>query len=65
MARIDDLLAKGPALTAADVQEIQVELALMPLEESYSQEPWIWEAVGLIVNDPDYKGDARLPDSDT
>lgn len=61
MARIDDLLAKGPALTAADVREIEVELALMPLDEAHVQEPWVWEAAALIVNDPDYVGDAKLP----
>lgn len=61
MARIDDLLAKGPALTAADVREIEGEIAVLPVDQAHAQEPWIWEAVGLIVNDPDYMGDAKLP----
>lgn len=64
MARIDDLLAKGAAITAADVDEIETELALMPLDEAHEKEPWIWEAVSLIVNDPDYAGDAKLPESE-
>ena len=64
MARIDDLLAKGAAITAADVGEIETELALMPLDEAHEKEPWIWEAVSLIVNGPDYAGDAKLPESE-
>lgn len=64
MARIDDLLGKGSALTAADVAEIETELALMPLDEAHEKEPWVWEGVSLIVNDPDYLGDAKLPESE-
>ena len=64
MARIDDLLEKGPAITAADVVEIETELALMPLDEAHVIEPWVWEGVSLIVNDPDYRGDAKLPESE-
>lgn len=63
MARIDDLLAKGPALSAADIDEIETELALMPLDEAHAKEPWVWECVALVVNDPDYAGDAKLPES--
>lgn len=62
MARIDDLLAKGLALTAANVHEIEREIVLMPLAEAHEKEPWIWEGVALIVNDPDYAGDAKLPE---
>lgn len=58
---IQALLEKGPALTAADVNDIRYELALLPLDEAHEAEPWIWEAVALIVTDPDYKGDARVP----
>jgi len=64
MARIDDLISKRAALTAADVREIEIELALMPVDEAHEKEPWVWEAVALIVNDPDYAGDAKLPESE-
>lgn len=57
---ISEIIAKGPALTAADVREIEILLALMPFDEAHEKEPWIWEAVGRIVNDPEYMGDARL-----
>lgn len=63
MARIDELLAKGPALTALDVDAIETELALMPVDEAHEIEPWVWEAVDLIVSNPDYRGDAKLPES--
>lgn len=58
---IQKRLEKGPALTAADVNDIRYELALLPHDEAHEAEPWIWEAVALIVTDPDYKGDARVP----
>lgn len=64
MARIDEILARGRALTARDVADIETELALMPLDQAHEQEPWIWEGVALIVNDPDYTGDAKLPESE-
>lgn len=59
--RIRTLIRKGAALTAADVRSIELELAMMPLDAAREAEPWIWEGVGLIVADPDYRGDARLP----
>lgn len=58
---IQTLIGKGPALTAADVADIQYELAVLPHDEAHEASPWIWEAVALIVTDPDYKGDARVP----
>lgn len=54
-------LAKGPALTAADVDAIRFDLAVLPVDEAHEAEPWIWEAVALIVTNPDYRGDARVP----
>lgn len=57
MASIDALLAKGLALTAADLREIEVEIALMPVEQAHEREPWIREGIALIVNDPEYQGD--------
>lgn len=59
--RVQKLLGKGPALTAADVREIQYEMAVLPVDEAHEASPWIWESVALIVTDPDYKGDATIP----
>lgn len=55
------ITAKQEALTARDVRDIQTELLLAPLDDQREAEGWIWEAVGLIVNDPEYKGDAAVP----
>lgn len=57
MALIEELLGKGLALTADDLQEIEAEIALMPLDQAHEREPWIREGIALIVNDPDYRGD--------
>ncbi len=57
MASIESLLGKGLALTADDLHEIEVEIALMPFETATTREPWIREGIWLIVNDPDYRGD--------
>lgn len=58
MATIEALLGKGSALTAADALEIEMQLALMPPDEAHEASEWVWEAIVLIVNDPDYRGDA-------
>lgn len=60
--RIAELLAKGPALTASDVQEIENELARATRAEYAEIAPKVWEAVAQIVNDLAYSGDARLPE---
>lgn len=57
MALIDELLDKGPALTAIDLQAIEVEIALMSLDQAHEREPWIMERIARIVNDPEYRGD--------
>ena len=58
---IQKLLGRGAALTAADVFEIEGLLLGMPADEAHEASPWIWESVALIVTDPDYQGDARVP----
>lgn len=55
-------LAKGPRLTQRDVLDIQSELALMPADQAHEIEGEVWEGVALIVNDPDYEGDAKVPE---
>jgi hypothetical protein len=59
--RIQSLISKGPALTAADIGGIEYELAVMPVDEAHEVEPWVWEAVARIVTDPDYRGDGKVP----
>lgn len=65
MANSDEILQriadKGMTITADDVRRIEFDLTQMPVDEANEAEPWIWEAVGLIVNDPIYGGDAKLP----
>ena len=55
-------LAKGADLTADDVRDIEVALALMPIDAAHEAAPWAWEGVAQIVNAPGYTGDARLPE---
>lgn len=59
---IPDLLAKGPALTLDDLDEIKVELVLMPDAVRREKEGDIFEAIELIVADPEYQGDITLAD---
>lgn len=59
--KITQLLAKGQAITRADVQEIEAQLALMPPGEARAIAPTVWEGLALIVNDLEYEGDAKLP----
>ena len=59
---ISDFLQKrGNDLRADDIDEIETLLALLPVEQYDEVAGWVWEAVALIVNDPDYVGDAKLP----
>ena len=60
--KITALLGKGSALTAADVREIQYHLSQMPANAAHEAGEWVWEGVALIVNDNDYRGDAKLPE---
>jgi len=59
---ISDFLQKrGNDLRADDIDEIETMLALLPVEQYDEVAGWVWEAVALIVNDPSYEGDAKLP----
>lgn len=65
MATIDAILQRvrdrGLSLSGDDVRQIELDLTQLPADLASEAEPWIWEAVGLIVNDPLYEGDAKLP----
>lgn len=56
--------ARGMGLTQADVDEIETLLATIPPPGVIEIEETVWEAVSLIVNDPLYQGDAKLPEYD-
>lgn len=53
---------RGMGLTQADVDEIETLLATIPPPGVIEIEESVWEAVSLIVNDPLYRGDAKLPE---
>jgi hypothetical protein len=61
MAVIDRIFniiqTKGAAMRSDDLRDIEVMVAEMPTESTHEQEPFILEAISLIVNDPDYSGD--------
>lgn len=65
MAAIDQIQAiirdRGAGLRQLDVDEISALITQIPLDTVHEAEPWIWEAVGQIVDDPDYTGDASVP----
>lgn len=61
---IVDILGKDLALTQADVQQIESILATMPIDEAREWRLRAWEGVGLVVSNPEYRGDAKLPVED-
>lgn len=65
MALTDEILGiirdRGSGLRQDDVDQIGALITQLPVEEAHQAVPWIWEAVGLIVDDPDYNGDAQVP----
>lgn len=53
---------KREAITQADIIAIQDELLLAPADQAHEAARWIWEGVALTINNPDYRGDAKLPE---
>lgn len=51
-------------LRQSDLDEISALLVQVDLDEVQDVEGWVWESVALIVNDPDYTGDAVMPEID-
>jgi hypothetical protein len=51
----------GPGLRQTDIEEIEYRLTQVPVDDAREAEGQIWEAVALIVNDPEYGGDAKVP----
>lgn len=61
------LRKRGTDLRAEDIDELRAMLALLPVEQYETVAGGVWETVALIVIDPQYEGDAKvpeLPDSD-
>ncbi len=53
---------RGKDLRQADVDELEVMVALLPDAEHEEAAGGIWETVAMIVNDPEYTGDAKMPE---
>lgn len=61
------LRKRGRDLRADDIDELRIMLAALPVEQYETVAGGVWETVALIVNDPEYEGDAivpEFPDSD-
>jgi len=52
---------RGRDLRQADVDEIEIMVALLPEAESEAV-GGVWEIVAQIIGDPEYTGDAKMPD---
>lgn len=60
---IEELIAeRGAQFGKADLRAIEVELALMPLDEAHPIEAAIRETLWLVVSSPDYQGDLTVED---
>ena len=53
----DRLAAAGLNLRQADVDDIEAEMAALPVDEHDQIAPAVYEAIAQIVNDPAYDGD--------
>lgn len=58
------LAKRGADLRADDIDELRAMLTQVPPKQYDDIAGWVWEAVALVVNDPAYEGDARVPDLD-
>ncbi len=48
---------KGSSLMATDIREIESLITEIGYDDLLNEEPLVWEAIALIVSDPDYEGD--------
>jgi hypothetical protein len=60
-SEIAAILAKGADLRAADVDDLRAALTQLDPDEYDQVAGDAWEGVALIVNDPAYEGDAKVP----
>ncbi len=58
---IQEIIGKGLSLTQADVDDVRAKLVAMDADEAHKVEPFVWEALALILLDEQYRGDATLP----
>ena len=56
-----DTLAKGRDLRADDVDDLRAALTQLDPDDYDQVAADVWEGVALIVNDPAYEGDAKVP----
>lgn len=56
----DIIREKGSSLRQTDIDEIERLIVDIPIADLPDQTPWIWEAIALIVNAPEYEGDIVL-----
>lgn len=62
VSEIRTLLEKrGTDIRQTDVEELRALLTQVPDDEHDEVAAWVWEAVALIVDNPDYSGDAIVP----
>ena len=61
---IQAITRKGADLTLEDLRSIELELALMPLDEAHEAGAWIAEGLWLVVADPSYTGELTPADVD-
>lgn len=62
-SEISAFLAKrGSDLRADDIDELRAMLTQVDPDEYDAVAGWVWEAVALVVNDPAYEGDAKVPE---
>jgi hypothetical protein len=58
------LAKRGRDLRADDIDELRAMLTQVPPERYEEISGNVWEAVALVVNDPENEGDANVPDLD-
>lgn len=59
MDKIFEIIAKGNDIRNSDLIAIR-ELSLEMSPEDFDDKmPWVWEAIALIVNAPEYEGDCE------
>lgn len=62
LADVGATLAKGRNLAADDVDDLRATLTQLDPDDYGLVAGDVWEAVALIVNDPAYEGDAKVPE---
>lgn len=63
MTTVDDIFAlireRGAEFNNRDLGAVEAALEALPDDVRFEAEPWIWESLALVINDPDYRGDCE------